>query len=42
MIPTECWVLPRPRKDYYVGGFPLHFEKKLWRLLGEQLSDPGL
>ena len=35
MIPTETWVLPRPRKDYYVGGFPLHFEKKLWRLLGE-------
>ena len=34
MIPTECWVLPRPRKDAYVGSFPLHFEKKLWRLLG--------
>lgn len=35
MIPTETWVLPRPRKDAYVGSFPLHFEKKLWRLLGE-------
>lgn len=35
MIPTETWVLPRPRKDAYPGGFPLHFEKKLWRLLGE-------
>jgi len=35
MIPSEVWVLPRPRKDKYVGGFPLHFEKKLHRLLGE-------
>ena len=35
MIPTECWVLPRPRADFYVGGFPRFFEKKLWRLLGE-------
>jgi len=34
MIPTETWVLPRPRKDCYVGSFPLHFEQKLWRLLG--------
>jgi hypothetical protein len=34
-IPTETWVLPRPRKDAYVGSFPLHFEKKLHRLLGE-------
>jgi SAM-dependent methyltransferase len=33
-IPTTTWVLPRPRKDAYVGSFPLHFEKKLWRLLG--------
>ena len=33
-VPTEVWVLPRPRKDCYVGSFPLHFEKKLWRLLG--------
>jgi hypothetical protein len=35
MIPTETWVLPRPRKDAYVGSFPLHFEKKLHRLMGE-------
>ena len=34
MIPTETWVLPRPRKNRYPGGFPLHFEKKLWKLLG--------
>ena len=35
MIPTEAWVLPRPRPDAYVGSFPLHFEKKLHRLMGE-------
>lgn len=29
------WVLPRPRLPYYKGGFPLHFEKRLWRLLGK-------
>lgn len=36
------WVLPRPRpsivndeKIYYKGAFPLHFEKRLWRLLGK-------
>lgn len=34
MIPTETWVLPRPRRDAYVGSFPLHFEQKLHRLLG--------
>ena len=40
-IPTETWVLPRPRLDrplpdggYNKGGFPLHFEQKLWRVLG--------
>lgn len=33
-IQNEMWVLPRPRGDYYVGSFPLHFEKKLIRLLG--------
>jgi len=33
-IPTEVWVLPRPRKPYYKGSFPLHFEKKLVKLLG--------
>lgn len=34
MIETLTWVLPRPRRIRYKGGFPLHFEKKLWRLLG--------
>ncbi len=34
-IPTETWVLPRPRKNKYRGGFPLHFEQKLWKLLGK-------
>lgn len=34
MIKTICWVLPRPRKNKYKGGFPLHFEKKLIRELG--------
>lgn len=34
-IPRETWWLPRPRKDKYQGGFPLHFEKKLWKELGE-------
>lgn len=29
-----AWVLPRPRKDKYVGGFPLHFETKLYREIG--------
>ena len=38
MIPTDTWVLPRPRRNRYKGGFPLHFEKKLWRLLGEPLK----
>jgi hypothetical protein len=33
-IQNELWILPRPRGDFYVGSFPLHFEKKLWRLLG--------
>ena len=32
-IPIETWVLPRPRLPMYPGSFPLHFEKKLWRLL---------
>lgn len=34
MIETFTWVLPRPRKNKYRGGFPLHFEKKLIRNLG--------
>ncbi|MHA2274254.1 MAG: hypothetical protein ACXAC2_00705 [Candidatus Kariarchaeaceae archaeon] len=34
MVPKEIWTLPRPRKPYdFKGGFPLHFEKKLIRLL---------
>ena len=32
MIPRETWWLPRPRKNKYRGGFPLHFEKKLFEL----------
>jgi len=34
-IPQEVWVLPRPRKPYYPGSFPLHFEIKLIRELGD-------
>jgi len=34
MIKTLAWVLPRPRKTRYKGGFPLHFEIKLMRELG--------
>lgn len=34
-IENIIWVLPRPRKNKYKGGFPLHFEKKLWKLLEE-------
>jgi hypothetical protein len=34
-IPTHVWVLPRPRPDAYVGGFPLHFEHQLWEVLGK-------
>jgi SAM-dependent methyltransferase len=33
-IENLAWVLPRPRKHKYKGGFPLHFEKKLLRLYG--------
>jgi hypothetical protein len=34
-VPTETWVLPRPRADKYPGSFPLHFEQRLWRMLGK-------
>lgn len=34
-VPTDVWVLPRPRKDAYVGSFPLHFEKRLWAVMGK-------
>jgi len=33
MIETLAWVLPRPNKSKYIGGFPLHFEKRLLNLL---------
>lgn len=46
MIPTETWVLPRPRKDCYVGSFPLHFEQRLVRMMqdhhGLPLLDPQI
>ncbi|KKN55485.1 hypothetical protein LCGC14_0581600 [marine sediment metagenome] len=32
-VPTLAWVLPRPRQDAYPGSWPLHFEKKLVRVL---------
>ena len=35
LIPTEAWVLPRPSKSKYKGSYPLHFETKFWRLMGE-------
>jgi tRNA G10 N-methylase Trm11 len=37
-IETLVWVLPRPRRDKFKGGFPLHFEKKLLRLYGYDVS----
>lgn len=33
MIKTLAWILPRPRRMRYKGGFPLHFEKKLMKEL---------
>jgi len=39
MIKTLAWVLPRPRRTRYKGGFPLHFEKKLLWELGIELAD---
>lgn len=33
MIESLAWVLPRPRRSKYKGGFPLHFEIKLIREL---------
>lgn len=32
-LPNYVWILPRPRKHRYPGGFPLHFEIKLIRYL---------
>lgn len=40
-IENICWVLPRPRPDYYIGSWPLHFGKKLtWELFGKPIPDP--
>jgi len=34
-IENIVWILPRPRrKNKYKGGFPAHFEKKLFELYG--------
>lgn len=33
MIESLAWVLPRPGKSKYIGGFPLWFEGKLLNLL---------
>jgi DNA modification methylase len=38
-IINEAWVLPRPRKTKYKGGFPLHFEKKIIRRMGLTPND---
>jgi len=32
-VPRTMWWLPRPRRNKFKGGFPLHFEKKLMELL---------
>jgi len=34
MIPSIAWVLPRPPKSKYPGGFPLHAEIKILREIG--------
>ena len=39
MIETFAWVLPRPNKSKYRGGFPLHFESKLLKLLSVSPTD---
>ena len=28
----ELWHLPRPARNHYKGGFPLHFEKRLFEM----------
>ena len=33
MITNLAWVLPRPNKSRYLGGFPLYFEDRLLDLL---------
>lgn len=32
-VSNLVWVLPRPRKDHYPGGFPLYFEGRLIKFL---------
>lgn len=41
-VPRELWYLPRPRKtNKYRGGFPLHFERKLFELYpSEKILQP--
>ena len=34
MIETLAWVLPRPGRDHYPGGYPLWFEERLFNLYG--------
>lgn len=33
-IPNVVWVLPRPKKNKYKGGFPLWFEEKILKHFG--------
>lgn len=42
VLGTLTWVLPRPNPPYYPGSWPLHFEKRLWRLLGKPNPDKVL
>jgi len=42
VLGTLVWTLPRPNPPYYPGSFPLHFEKRLWRLLGKPNPDSVL
>lgn len=41
-VPRELWYLPRPRRaNKYRGGFPAHFEKKLFELYpSEKILQP--
>ena len=39
VLGTLTWVLPRPKPPYYPGAWPLHFEQRLIRLLGN--PDPN-
>lgn len=32
----ELWHLPRPARNHYPGGFPLHFEKRLFEMYKPQ------